>query len=121
MARLSERQRKSVAYLLSRGWKRAEVARSFDVGIGVIDDIARQYGATTRTNCRWTEAEKAFVRDNYAQLGPHGCKKVLNAHTTGSIQKMAAVLGVTDAKYSPRGRHAKWRVVEGGGDVKQEA
>lgn len=110
-SRLTDRQRRNIARMVSSGaCTRQEAARNFGVGVGAIDYALGMLGATTRRNARWTDAEDAFVRENYQTVGAEGCLKVLGRHTLGSIQKRASVLGVTDRARAP----LRWRVVEGG-------
>jgi len=68
---------------------------------------------------RWTEAEDELLRQNYKRLGCRAMAKYLPRHPDPSgISHRARKLGLTtDVGPYGRGRHAKFKVIEGGANA----
>ncbi len=58
----------------------------------------------------WLHEEDEFLRANYASCGVAKIARLMPRHDAVSIAKRARKLGLTDG----RGRHAKFRVINGG-------
>lgn len=97
---------KIVRDLGDRNKKVADIAKKYGVGRSTVWMIASEEGLL-RANM-WTMAEVKFLRDNYVELGPKPIAEALGRSET-SVRAKANSEGLRF-----RGRHARFRVIEGG-------
>lgn len=87
-----------------------QIGRRFGITKSTVSQIALKSG--TERKRRWTDAEIAFLKENYQQCGARGCGKVLRRnHQVVSFK--AKQLGL----HTDVGPYGKFRVYEGGKDV----
>lgn len=107
---LTPRQERNVVQLMREHGEYTikQFADGLNVRPKTMYGIARRNGV--RRNFPWTEAEDAFLMDNYSERGADACAVVLTNHTKGAIYRRANQLGL----HARRGRRLK--VIEGGAE-----
>lgn len=111
---LSDSDRKLIAKMAqSSSLTYDQIARRFGVTPSAVSRIARE--EDVRRHRSWTDAELAFLKENYQKRGARGCGKVLGRnHQVVSFK--ARQLGL----HTDVGPYGRLRVYEGGGDVEGE-
>lgn len=118
MEKISRRREASIVSDLKRGFlTKTEIARRYGISTSTVSNIAKRNGITTARRNPWTDDEVQFLIDNYSELGARGCAMRLDKHPNyGTVSHKAKELGLSTS-VGPYGRHARFRVIEGGGHV----
>lgn len=98
------------------GMTRKAIARAFGVSETTVKRVAERNGLTKERH-PWTHAEDMLLMQNYRRLGAERMARSVFADThpnPESVCHRAGQLGLTDHSFYRRGKHAKFKVIEGG-------
>lgn len=108
---LTEGERKLIAKLaLDSSLQYEQIARRFGISSSTVSKIARDEDVHRHRS--WTDAEVAFLKENYQRRGARGCAKVLGRNYQ-VVSLKARQLGL----HTDVGPYGRFRVYEGGANV----